>query len=552
MKHELEELAFKTVKSVFQVDIQVILTRPDEQFGDYTTNVALQIAQQIKQNPHEVAETLAAKLKDEFGDKVSNLDVAGPGFINIYLQDKTLIEAASMSGITKLDKKIVIETNNPNPFKDLHIGHAYNSILADTIANLLEVTNSEVHRVSYHGDVGLHVGKSMWAILKYADGDLNKLEQIPESERPNFLSEKYAEGSAAYETDDLAKQEIEKFSKESFKLEDAFFKDVYELCKSWSFTYIDEILGQIGNQKIEKRYLERETDQVGREVVEAHIGDVFERSEGAVIFPGEKYGLHTRVFISSRGTTLYEARDIGLIKLKQNDFSPTSSYIITAEEQKEYFRVVFKAVELALPELTGITQNISMGTVKLSTGKMSSRTGNVINIGWLFEEIGKALRTRGATEESLHHGLVGALRYSMLKVSVGSDIVFDIDEAISLEGNSGPYLQYAHARARSIISKSKSTPDKANFSGPLEPNERALVYKIGLYGEVIEKASSELKPHHICTYLFELAQSFNRFYEHNTVIGDPRESQRLSMVQMYADSLKAGLQLLGIPAPDHM
>lgn len=552
MKQELEVLALKAVQTVFQVDIKVILTRPDEQFGDYTTNVAIQIAQQIKQNPQEVAETLVAKLKDEFGNKVSNISVAGPGFINIYLQDKTLIEAASLLTIVKLDKKIVIETNNPNPFKDLHIGHAYNSILADTIANLLDVTNSEVHRVSYHGDVGLHVGKSMWAILKFAAGDLNKLEQVPESERPIFLSEKYAEGSAAYETDDLAKQEIEEFSKQSFKLEDAFFKDVYELCKSWSFTYIDEVLGQIGNQKIEKRYLERETDQVGREVVEAHIGDVFERSEGAVIFPGEKYGLHTRVFISSRGTTLYEARDVGLIKLKQNDFSPTSSYIITAEEQKEYFRVVFKAVELALPELAGITQNISMGTVKLSTGKMSSRTGKVVNISWLFEEISKALRTRGATEESLHDGIVGALRYSMLKVRVGSDIVFDVDEAISLEGNSGPYLQYAHARARSILSKVQPPQDKGEFSANLESDERALVYKVGLYAEVIEKASSELKPHHICTYLFELAQSFNRFYEHNTVIGDPREPQRVALVEMYATTLEAGLLLLGIPAPHHM
>ncbi|HYG84311.1 MAG TPA: arginine--tRNA ligase [Verrucomicrobiae bacterium] len=511
-------------------------------------------ARELKKSPQAIAQQVAEGLQHE---SIQKIEAVG-GFVNFTLQPQVL--ASSIDEVTRLEGRYgeqshyqgqvqVIETNNPNPFKDMHIGHAYNSIVADTIANLLELGGGDVHRVSYHGDVGLHVGKSMWAILKYAEGDITKLEAIVPAERASFLSKMYVEGAGAYEEDPLEKQQIELLAKQSFILDDPFYQQVYEMCKQWSFDYLDEIIATIGSKHVEKRYLERQADELGRKIVEAH-DEVFEKSEGATIFPGEKYDLHTRVFISSRGTTLYEARDLGLMQLKNQDFNPDMSYIVTAEEQREYFRVVFKAAELVLPELGGKTTNIPHGTVKLSTGKMSSRTGKVLNIEWIFNALRESILQRSPDTTALDETITGALRYAMLKVKIGGDIIFDINEAVSLEGNSGPYLQYAYARGRSILAKLSVAP--ATELGNITADEHQLIMKLLQYPSVTTKAVAELAPHLICTYLYELTQQFNRFYEANRIIGHEREAERAYMVNAYTLILQNSLGVLGIPSPERL
>ncbi|HEU4716170.1 MAG TPA: DALR anticodon-binding domain-containing protein, partial [Candidatus Saccharimonadales bacterium] len=225
------------------------------------------------------------------------------------------------------------------------------------------------------------------------------------------------------------------------------------------------------------------------------------------------------------------------------------SYIVTAEEQRDYFRGVIKAAELCLPELKDVTVNISTGTVKLTTGKMSSRTGDVVEINWLFDRIGEAIKERGG--EATDAIVAGALRYQFLKVRIGSDVVFDINEAVSLHGNSGSYLQYAYARASSILEKANAAP-KVLTDIELEDGERPLVRKMSEYTAVVTTAQRELLPHHICTYLYELAQEFNRFYEKNQVVGSEREAERVALVRQYAKTLKSGLAILGIEAPERM
>lgn len=539
----------RVIKDAFGVDYEVELSRPDPKFGDYATNASLKLAEQLKSQPREIAEKLAVKLRQN--EKFAEVTIAGPGFINLRLTDETLSSMIQTEAQPVLDgQSVVIETNNPNPFKDLHIGHAYNCIAAGTIANLLELGRANVHRVSYHGDIGLHVGKSMWAILRYIDGDKAKLVNLASGERPVFLSRMYVEGSKAYVDDEIAKKEIEELAVQSFELDDPFFKEIYEICRDWSFQYLGEVLKRLGDKPTESQYLESQADSIGVETVKQHIGDVFEESNGAIIFPGERYALHTRVFLSSRGAGLYEARDLGLMQLKNQDFHPAKSYIITGEEQRDYFNVVIKAAELCLPDLKDVTVNIPTGTVKLSTGKMSSRTGEVINIEWLFEKLKEAAKSRSETVNP--EVILGALRYALLKVRIGGDIVFDIEESISIEGNSGPYLQYAHARARSILSKKQSTGPESSSNLSFDASERSLVLKMTEYQEVLDRAVRELRPHHICNYLYELAQEFNRFYEHNRVIDDEREATRLRLVSEYAEILRAGLGLLGIPAPERI
>lgn len=538
------------IKEHFALDISPELTRPEPQFGDVATNVALKVAGMTGKKPRDVAEQLADGLRDL--DEIIEVSVAGPGFINLRFSDQALIDQAELhlSEVEPLKGQVVvIETNNPNPFKDLHIGHAYNCIIADTVANLLEAGGAQVHRVSYHGDVGLHVGRSIWAIMRWLDGDLSKLDKVKESERPAFMSERYVEGAQADKEDENAHKEIEAYAKESFAPE-GDYKIVYDTCKEWSFVYLMETVARLGSKPVEKRYLESQADAVGVKTVRENIGEVFAESDGAVVFAGEAFDLHTRVFIASRGTGLYEARDLGLMQLKNEDFHPAKSYIVTAEEQKEYFKVVIKAAELALPELNGVTQNISTGTVKLSTGKMSSRTGEILNIEWLFGQLRNGMKERDGLGND-QDTIVGALRYAMLKVRIGSDVVFDVDASLSLQGKSGPYLQYAHARACSIKAKStKVAIDSVDAT--FDASERALVVKLSEYSEVTARAVEDLMPHHVCTYLYELAQAFNRFYESSRIIDDPRETTRLLLVDRYQQTLAHGLGLLGITAPEHL
>jgi len=236
--------------------------------------------------------------------------------------------------------------------------------------------------------------------------------------------------------------------------------------------------------------------------------------------------------------------------LKREQFHPDKSYIITGSEQGAYFKGVIAAAGLIWKDQQDVTISIPTGLVKLTTGKMSSRDGDVVEVEWLFEQFKNAIKARGG--EPLDELVAGAMRYQFLKVKVGGDVVFDINEAVGLTGNTGSYLQYAHARARSILKKVIDDKIVTTKAVELELAERSLLRKIGEYAEVVERATDELMPHHVCVYLYELAQAFNRFYEHNRVIDDPREGQRVKLVGLYAQTLKKGLELLGIHAPEKM
>lgn len=542
---QIREIITATVQEIYGQDVQVVLTRTDEQFGDFSTNVAMQLAKPIGKNPREIAEEIASKINHETIEKT---EVAGPGFINITLTDKALLGLMDIEPQKAFaDKTVVIETNNPNPFKAMHIGHAFNAILGDTIANLIEAGGANTYRVSYHGDVGLHVGKSMYSLLKFVEGNPSKLDEIPEAERNSFMSRMYAEGSKAHKEDETAKAEIDALAKQSFTREDPVYAAVYEKVFQWSFAQIDKNIARLGNVPTVKRFLESDAEARGVKIVRDNTPEVFKESDGALVFEGSKYGAFDNVFVGANGNGLYGARDLGLIQLKNEQYHPDKSYIVTAEEQRDYFKGVIAAAELCMPDLKDVTVNISTGTVKLTTGKMSSRDGGVVEIDWLFDQVAEAVKARGG--EPTDEMIAAVLRYQFLSVRIGGDVVFDIENAVSITGNSGPYLQYAHARAKSILAKAGSNGVKPES---LEADERSLLRKIGEITEVIDASVAELMPHYICTYIYELAQKFNSFYEHNRVIGDARESTRLYLVDAYADTLKKGLELLGIHAPEKM
>ena len=551
MQAEISNLVSDIIKSLYDLEFKVDIIKSDLKFGDFSTNVALKLASSLRKSPLDISNEIASSVKNSNSSIFKDVNVTAPGFINFVLNDNQLLNSQYLQ---KKDfysnKRIVIETNNPNPFKSMHIGHALNAVIGDTLANFLEFGGGQVHRVSYHGDIGIHVGKSMWAILNYINGDLDKLDQIPVIDRSKFLSSMYVEGAKAYDENPEAKEEIINLSNQSYLPENELFKNAYLICRGWSFDKIDSILSKLGSKPIERRYLESESEPIGREIVKSNLNKYFFESDSAIIFKGEDYGLFTTVFVSSSGRGLYAARDMGLIKLKQNDFSPDKSFVVTAIEQKDYFKVAIKASELIGIAKEGETENITTGTVKLSTGKMSSRSGNVIDIDWLIDSIRNEFKK---FNEQVDSELVsGALRYQLLKVRLGGDIVFDIEQSVSLQGNSGPYLMYSHARARSIIKKVGVQPEELSGNLSFDPKERQLALKMYEYNSVLLDSTRQLKPHSICNYLYELSQVFNSFYEVSPVLNSDRQNVRVILVNHYANILRHGLSLLGISAPDKM
>jgi arginyl-tRNA synthetase len=559
MTEQLGQAVKDAVKELFDVECELTLTRPDEQFGDYATNAALQLSKQLGKNPREIAEAVASKLSGN--NLVQSVSVAGPGFINIKVSDETLFSQAINAH--KIDqslrgKSIVAEYSDPNPFKVLHAGHLYTSLVGDAIANIIETAGADVHRVNFGGDVGLHVAKTMWAIVKELGGENpDKLTGIADDQKLDWISTRYVAGNEAYETDEAAKSEIIECNKRIYKIheennESSPFAQIYWTCRQWSYDGFDALYTRLGMQQFEKYYPESATTQLGVDSIKSGLEQgFFHKSDGAVVFDEATSGLHTRVFMNSEGLPTYEAKDLGLALTKWQDYQFDKSLIITGDDIQEYMKVIIAAVQRLNPEAAQRTTHLTHGQIKLAGGqKMSSRLGNILRADDILDAAFSAHKeVTGKDDESV---VLGAVRYSFLRNRIGGDIIYDPKESVSLEGNSGPYLQYALVRARSILRKAGDVPINSEYNGELEPAERSLARQISLYHEVFAKSLNEYAPHNICTYLYELAVIFNRFYEQSRVLDDPRSELRLQLVTAYEHVLSHGLGVLGMPKPQEM
>ncbi len=554
----MEQTIRTIIHDIFGETAEVSLTRPDPKFGDWATNVALQLAKPLGKNPREIAEAIAAKLRDH--EDVTEVSVAGPGFINIRLSDQALIRQVYTRPARPYDgQNIVFEYSCPNAFKELHTGHLYQTIFGDIASNLMLVGGAKLTRTSFGGDVGLHVAKCLWGMRAELGGELpDKLTEVQNDafERARWISKCYVRGAKAYEDDAEVKAEIDELNVTIYGFHEkddheSPLAKIYWETRQWSFDYFAAFYEMIEVEN-QHYYPESQTAPVGMKVVEEQLekGNL-RKSDGAIIFEGdETKHLHTRVFVTSKGLPTYETKDIGVIWLEKQDYNFEHRYLLTGNDQKEYMRVVYAGAELFDPELKGKMTHLTNGTVRFSDGqKMSSRLGNVSRAIDVIE----AVRERVAglvSDEALRESVaLGAVKYAFAKYKLGGDINFDLEETVSLQGNSGPYLQYAHARARRILENSQ-----VEFTKPTElyDEDRALVRKLGEYADVVNVAVAQLEPHHICNYLFELAQEFNRYYEKNRVVGSDKEAHRVSLVALYADILKAGLMILGIAAPEKL
>ena len=305
--------------------------------------------------------------------------------------------------------------------------------------------------------------------------------------------------------------------------------------------------------------MKRETAQFGKRVVEEH-SEIFEKSDGAIVYKGdEDKGLHTRVFINSKGLPTYETKELGLARMKHDAYPYDKSVVITGNEVNDYFRVLLDAMSKVYPDLAAKTVHVSHGMMRLSSGKMSSRTGDVITGESLIEELkGKALarakESRADDADILAEQIaVSAVKYQILRQASGKDIIFDRERALSLEGDSGPYLQYAHARAYAVVEKAKSQGVTfLNSQGDtLEPNDVSRL--VTRFPEVALYAADELEPHLLVNYLISLAGAFNSWYAQVHILDGTKEApHKVALTQAVRITLKNGLWLLSISAPEKM
>jgi arginyl-tRNA synthetase len=317
--------------------------------------------------------------------------------------------------------------------------------------------------------------------------------------------------------------------------------------------------------KFDHFFFESETGVFGRDLVEQNIENgIFEKSEGAVIFKGEKYGLHTRVFINSEGLPTYEAKDLGLSKIKFDKLAYDKSIVVTANEQNDYFKVLLKAMSLIYPDLAEKTTHLSHGMLRLPSGKMSSRTGKVVTAISLLHDIEKRIMEK-MEERSIdklekkqiaEKIAVGALKYSILRQVTGKDIIFDFDKSLSFEGDSGPYLQYAYTRAMSVMNKVSFGKKVLNFVyvGKTPDEAYELEKKLYVFPEIVSRSAEEYSPNFIATYLIELASSFNNFYANEKILdkSDQYSLYKISLTKAFSIVMKNGLKLLGIDTVEKM
>ena len=522
--------------------------------ADVFSNVALVLSKQVRQNPREIAEQLSAELEGKI-DLVTTIEVAGPGFLNFKLHRSyftlTLDNALKLgekwgSNDSEKDQKVIVEYTSPNLFKPLHVGNLVGNIIGESFTRLFELSGAEVVRANYPSDIGLPVAKAVWG-LKKTGNDPSKIEQ---------LGEAYRVGNDAYELDGEEKEEIIVINQVLYEGDSQALVDLRLAGIVTSNAQINSICKKLGT-RFDIEIFESEAAPVGLEIVKERIGDLFVESDGAIVYEGERSGLHTRVFLNSKGLPTYEAKDVGHFKLKHEQVSGwTKSLIVTGGEQTEYFKVVYAAIKEIFPDAKDKhLEHIPTGFLTLTTGKMSSRTGNVLTGESIIASIEEAAKekTKEQDEVLASKVAVAALKYEILRHGIGSNIIFDKEKALSFEGASGPYLQYTYARIQSVLAKADQAGVVASLD--ISPEETYSVEKIlEQFPGVVESALQERAPQTLVVYLTELASEFNSFYASEKIadINDALAPYKSAVAQAVALTLSRGLWALGIETPEKM
>ncbi len=568
MEEKIKNLILSALKNLDIEESNFVIEHPEDlKNGDYSTNVAMVCAKNLKTNPKDLALKIVAALRQAQGEfrDIQKIEAVG-GFINFYLSQEfftnSIKEILDNKEFGRNDllkgKKIMVEYTQPNPFKPFHVGHLMSNTIGESISRMVEFSGAQTVRANYQGDVGLHVAKAIYGLQKFGMPESSKSVAV----QAKYIGECYSKGSNLYDTDENVKKKIDEINKKVYDKSDAEINKIYDWGRKLTLEAFEEIYKTLGT-KFNDYFFESDMALEGMKIVAKNTGKIFEESDGAIVFKGEKYDskLHTRVFITKTGLPTYETKELGLTTKKFQKENPILSIVITAHEQEEYMKVVKQALLLIDEHIANRMKHIVHGMMRLASGKMSSRKGNVITGESLIEdsraEIAEKIKDRDFNEEEKKTIAsdvgVAALKYSILKQSIGGDIVYDFEKSISFEGDSGPYLQYSYARAKSVLRNAEKENIKASLENlPAEVTEtEKLLYR---FPEVVLYSAEKFESHHIANYLIELARVYNSFYGNTKIVdkNDVTSSYKLALTSAFATVMQNGLWLLGIKVPEKM
>lgn len=571
----IKEIIKKAIKDLYSSDVDFVVERPgDSTKGDFSTNVAMVLAKIEGKNPRELAEEIVLKLRgiEELGKSIDleKIEVAGPGFINFWVRGEYLVDTFHEEMDGKSDwmkgKRVLVEYSSPNIAKRFSVGHLRSTIIGQALFNLYKASGAKVTNDNHLGDWGTQFGM----IIAAAEEEKLDVSTMSIGE----LEELYVR----FNTRIAENPDLKDLAREAFlRLEqgDANARKIWQLAIDVSMREFDETYIKLGiifdNLNGESIY---------EEMIPAIVGELKGKGvavygeRGALIVKFEKDGkeyMPPAMAMKSDGATTYLMRDLATIQHRfTTDKLKADLYVYeVGSEQQLHFRQVFETARMLWPEETKNIQfkHVAHGLLTLPEGKMSTRKGNTVKVEDLFdkalEEIASLAKETKHLFEMMDTDMVvenekklsiNAIKYNELKRSPELNYVFRWEEALAMEGNSAPYINYAYVRAKKIVDQEQKNFNNAERTVLFEGEERELARLLLKFveGEVVEDAARNYAPHLVAGYLFEVAKKFNAFYDHNKVLGDKREVIRLVLVKAVAEVIKNGMKLLGIEVVEKM
>lgn len=589
IQKELSSVIRAGLKELFSITVEEItLQETKKEFEGHYTLVVFPFTKEAKLAPPIIAQQLGDYVI-KHSTLVSNIQIV-QGFLNMSLTNevwiKTLSQLQAKHSFTlpAKNEKILIEYSSPNTNKPLHLGHLRNNFLGYSVAQVLRAAGYEVVKTNLVNDRGIHICKSMLAYQLFGNGETPESAGI---KGDHLVGKYYVAFDKAYKADIdelIAKgMEAEQAKKEApillkaqemllaWEQGDAEVVALWNKMNGWVFAGFSESY-QVMGVDFDKTYRESNTYLLGKELVNEGLenGVFFQKEDGSVWIDLTEEGLDQKLVLRKDGTSVYITQDIGTAQLKYQDFKANQSVYVVGNEQDYHFEVLFHILKkLNKPFSTG-NYHLSYGMVDLPSGKMKSREGTVVDADDLMAEMIETAKERTlelgkiegfSTEESneLFHSLgLGALKYFLLKVDPKKRMLFNPEESIDFQGNTGPFIQYTHARICSIERKASEKGIEINaLSGDEElfESEQELIFLLNEYSNIIEDAAKHFAPSVIANYAYELAKQFNKFYNELSILNEEepkKKNLRLILANQTRKTLQHSVSLLGIKAPDRM
>jgi arginyl-tRNA synthetase len=590
----IEQIA-AALKELFTLDIsteRITLQPTRKEFeGDFTL-VVFPYVKAARKSPEETARTIGVYLQDHVAE-ISAYNVI-KGFLNLSLSTPTwlqfLSEASAQQnyGITTAgnDHPVVIEYSSPNTNKPLHLGHIRNNLLGYSISHIMNAAGHNVKKVNLVNDRGIHICKSMLAWIKWGR------EETPEKaakKGDKLVGDYYVRFETELKKEALALKESHNYDDDTARNEAPLMQEARELLRKWEardektvaiwkmmnqwvYDGFDATYKRMGVD-FDKIYHESETYLLGRDIVLEGLkkGIFFKKEDGSVWADLADEGLDQKLLLRGDGTSVYMTQDIGTAQLRYDDYQASKMIYVVGNEQNYHFDVLKKVLTKLEKPFSENLLHLSYGMVELPQGKMKSREGTVVDADDLMEEmyataksttetLGKVDGFSDEEKQELFETIgLGALKYFILKVDPKKNMMFNPEESIDFNGNTGPFIQYTHARICSILRKAEEKGmdarqfELANVS--LSNKERLLLRSLYSFPAVIKQAANEMSPAQIANYVYDLAREFNQFYHDHSVLNEENTDIslfRLLLSQVTARVISTGMGLLGINVPERM